>query len=470
MKSRLRVLGSLVGGSTAVLLLAVLGVQLAVHHSKSELMKYQDELESRGEQLSPAAFESHASASNPGTMEFAEAFKELKKHETLRNLPIRHEGNPSMGAAKIKEDRAVVLHQQPALRRDKQNLPWKELARYLEPVQPQLETIRQLASTPVQPLDSWSFLPGQAGNFFKADTVMRLRRNDIQGAVANVETLLRLAQLSGEYAILPRLLPLILDAEFCTWETLQVASIEPADLLRLQDAWQAMQPGETLRRTLRVHRALAAWHLADSVPQSISRTRSSSAFLRPWLISSLVDTTWALFFRYSDELEFLSGFQQILDLMPPDGGLSYPTLLTVATQRMQPLAGREISRGASLGMSQHLTGLISESATADTIRALAITAIAIRRYQLDHTGTLPATLDRLVPDYLTGLPPDPLSGKDLRYQPEADGFLLYSVGLDGKDDAGSTAFMRSKIAGQFMANRLDIVWPRPATAGKFVSP
>lgn len=60
------------------------------------------------------------------------------------------------------------------------------------------------------------------------------------------------------------------------------------------------------------------------------------------------------------------------------------------------------------------------------------TAIRLRLYKLLR-GSYPETLDGLH----TGPHPDPFSaGSDLRYQRDGDGFSLYSVGPDGRDDGG----------------------------------
>ena len=76
--------------------------------------------------------------------------------------------------------------------------------------------------------------------------------------------------------------------------------------------------------------------------------------------------------------------------------------------------------------------------TAD--RRLAATALAVRRYALDHAGKLPPTLDELVPAYLPAVPLDPFArgGKQpLKYVADPAKPRLYSVGDDGADNAGS---------------------------------
>ncbi len=62
-------------------------------------------------------------------------------------------------------------------------------------------------------------------------------------------------------------------------------------------------------------------------------------------------------------------------------------------------------------------------------------AIALAKYKLAQ-NRYPAKLQELVPRYLNPVPDDIFSSKPLIYKRTADGYLLYSVGLNGKDDGG----------------------------------
>jgi hypothetical protein len=62
-------------------------------------------------------------------------------------------------------------------------------------------------------------------------------------------------------------------------------------------------------------------------------------------------------------------------------------------------------------------------------------AFALAAYQREH-GRYPANLNLLVPKYLSAVPGDLFSGKALVYRPSADGYLLYSVGPNGRDEEG----------------------------------
>ena len=63
-------------------------------------------------------------------------------------------------------------------------------------------------------------------------------------------------------------------------------------------------------------------------------------------------------------------------------------------------------------------------------------AFALAAYRVD-TGKYPAKLADLAPKYLTAVPGDIFTGQPLVYKPTESGYLLYSVGQNGKDDGGT---------------------------------
>jgi hypothetical protein len=99
---------------------------------------------------------------------------------------------------------------------------------------------------------------------------------------------------------------------------------------------------------------------------------------------------------------------------------------------------------------------------AETERSLVLCAVALKRYALRH-GTAPASLDALVPELLASVPIDYMDGKPIRYRRNAGGgFVLYSVGADGRDDGGNVALMKGKTNLRNIWDRKDCVWPAPA--------
>ncbi|MCD5390795.1 hypothetical protein LR007_02905, partial [candidate division NPL-UPA2 bacterium] len=63
-------------------------------------------------------------------------------------------------------------------------------------------------------------------------------------------------------------------------------------------------------------------------------------------------------------------------------------------------------------------------------------ALALKIYQAKK-GTYPETLKALTPEILPQLPEDPFTGKDFIYRREEEGFIVYSLGQNLKDDQGT---------------------------------
>ena len=71
---------------------------------------------------------------------------------------------------------------------------------------------------------------------------------------------------------------------------------------------------------------------------------------------------------------------------------------------------------------------------------LLATMLALKAYHSEIDG-YPSTLEALTPKYLARIPIDPFTdGKPMTYKLSAVGYLLYSVGPDGKDDGGTPIF------------------------------
>jgi hypothetical protein len=107
-------------------------------------------------------------------------------------------------------------------------------------------------------------------------------------------------------------------------------------------------------------------------------------------------------------------------------------------------AGSASDRGRVFGDMLFSTAAIHLRNVADAADRVAQThdnvlaAFALAAYHRDN-GKYPGKLDALAPKYLPKAPADLFSGGALVYTPTADGYLLYSVGINEKDDGGRTA-------------------------------
>jgi len=72
------------------------------------------------------------------------------------------------------------------------------------------------------------------------------------------------------------------------------------------------------------------------------------------------------------------------------------------------------------------------------------TGLACRLYK-SRTGQYPENLEALVPGILKEVPIDPFTGKPFVYRREGEGFIVYSLGSNEKDDGGRSTYMITQM-------------------------
>ena len=92
-------------------------------------------------------------------------------------------------------------------------------------------------------------------------------------------------------------------------------------------------------------------------------------------------------------------------------------------------------------------------------REALLTVLAVMRYEKEKGG-YPAGLDELVESgYLKKLPMDPYSDGPLVYRKTESGFLLYSVGVNLKDDDGEMGLSSRGTPKMYMDDGDWVFWP-----------
>jgi hypothetical protein len=101
--------------------------------------------------------------------------------------------------------------------------------------------------------------------------------------------------------------------------------------------------------------------------------------------------------------------------------------------RMWPVMGDFSAASLSAGLVSYW----AKRAANDTARQrVAVVALAIEQFRRAHSDALPADLAALVPQYLDAVPIDPYTGAPLKFTHSAEGYKVYSVGLNRTDDGG----------------------------------
>jgi hypothetical protein len=208
---------------------------------------------------------------------------------------------------------------------------------------------------------------------------------------------------------------------------LSLTAFTDRQLAELSDALAATDGSLDLVQAIVGERCFAIEHLRDpefpSNPRQVGTLIRLSGFRRRTLFRVLDHEAECIEAAKLPEPQRLARFRQIdkeLDKLPI---LQEPVRLVVP----------KMSQVARLDLLSHVH------------LSLARTALAIERYRL-ATGKPPEELDSLVPKYLAQVPLDPFDGQPIRYRRERSGCVLYSVGEDGRDNAGREPSPKDRTA------------------------
>jgi len=319
-----------------------------------------------------------------------------------------------------------------------------------------------------------------------------LNRDHFDDAYADVLDLVKLtASQKSEPLVISQLVRLagVAMAFQATWKLLQAPGGTPAQFAALQQAWEKADFAADMAAAFEMERAMTLDYF-EQILASNSKLRfvvsNQEAYEEPfnWFVTSgfllhwVNVPLWRIAWAQQDQLHALQRWQKLIER---DRLARTNSWAAVSSQLIQsrlvemslstdsiPDQDRPSSwerfrflfSAGPLGVSDQT---IRSSLTAEAQQQMAITAIALRRFQM-QTGKLPGALNALVPEYLQKLPRDPMDGGVLHYRPSSElQFVLYSVGTDAKDDGGDSALnSETKHYRQIWDGR-DAVWPNPAT-------
>jgi hypothetical protein len=287
-------------------------------------------------------------------------------------------------------------------------------------------------------------------------------------ALADVALVFHIARSTGNDFLIGCLVD-IAAAEMAiqvVWEGLANRQWSDAQLQVLQAKFEGMDRLAGVQRALKAERAGFGNALLDYL-----RRQSRSAWLamlpfngdspapasRPSFlaaaVSSLIPTGWL----YFEQLNYNRCFDDCL----------FP-VFDMAGRRVHPQRARQSEEAlkdtgvACLWKHRVLVHLLlpavnsisRKAAQAQTVADQASLACALERCRLAG-GRFPDALDALVPRFVAKLPHDVITGGPLKYRREGDGYALYSVGWNEKDEGGVADAKGDNAQG-------DWVWQCPA--------
>jgi hypothetical protein len=403
--------------------------------------------------------------------------------------------SPPPAMSMVAPGRAMIGWQQPDIRSSDGTNSWEDLGRELVGVKNDLGSFQSLTNHPVLDfnLDYQKgfdlLLPYLAPlkrsvQWLNASALYDLHQGNPQNACADVRAMLAIVNGEADERILISQLVRIAMASIsvnATWEILRDPKVSDNDLAQLQRDWQSLEFVSPLERTILFERAENAqefeqiressekfnklWRNFYGPNAYLASGSKRSLFLRKW-----DEIRWRWFWSYQDELSGLQGLQVVVEATRmAETNRSFQStelfLNTNFTQRNRKQGSVDGLRGV---FSANASGAaLRKAARVQTARNVVVTAIALKRYELQH-HQLPNTLDELIPEFLKSIPTDYMDGQPLRYRRNGDGtFLLYSVGENGLDDGGNPAFLKYVQSSNYYwqnSEAIDWVWPQPATS------
>ncbi|NJK90866.1 MAG: hypothetical protein HC904_02930 [Blastochloris sp.] len=389
----------------------------------------------------------------------APVFQELFTHESTSQQPAMSLESPPK--ARLKQLREILnLHPNQA-----DTLPAFDRARASKfKSTPELEAaftkhdalLKELEDALNRPLISWnldyekSFLLTMPhlgilldlAKVYQLRALMRLEKNDSEGALQDLALQLRLATIAEQGSLMIGYLVATTIRQTHTntaWEILHRQAWNSAQISKLGSLLNNQDPLNSLNMSLRWERAafldLTAQKSFNLMYDLIGIAQDSnekvplSVQMGIWVWKALpegrLDSDRA---HYVECMELIMGWKEAKELKPMstrfNDRIKQTGFITQAVNiwtyksipAYSPILMRAAQIQANLGFVQ--------------------TALAIERYRL-ATGRIPDSLDLLIPDYLPSLPQDPISGRPLFYNNRRDGsYLLYSIGWNEKDDGG----------------------------------
>jgi hypothetical protein len=243
------------------------------------------------------------------------------------------------------------------------------------------------------------------------------------------------------------------------WEGLAEHRWSAAQLRELQSLFEPYDFYPALENNLRAERAAGAFAVDLIQRKGLPALAGNSDFVVPrWSIARLIPSGW----YYQEKLQYC----RLLDLR-------FKGAWDAAARRVSPqqvaanaAAGQKLLSGNFWPVVQHR--LIAKRLLRQSDRTVfrgaalqvsahqAAIACALERYRLAR-GQYPEQLQSLVPEFMSALPKDVITGQPYKYRRTADGqFILYSVGWNEKDDGG--------VPGKTLFDQTqgDWVWEYPA--------
>lgn len=316
-----------------------------------------------------------------------------------------------------------------------------------------------------------------AAQWLAAELVLALRQEDRGLALTNLHALQQLLKLhEADPTLVVQMIRVAIAglALAATWEALAAPDWTEAELAALQASWERFNLFRKLEMGLLGERLFAESIFERLAGMNSERQVQYLNGLLGGTVRPNLEYFWQVFvttpiWRMNREAD------QLLALQYQQRNLEAVRRLTLGTNWaavQRSFADNQATfdaatQGPVQGLRYAMSALIipnlfkaaQTTIRQETLRRLTVTAIALKRYELQHR-TRPSSLAMLVPQFLAAVPVDPMNSRPLNYRTDSTGFVLYSVGEDGVDDGGD-AQSPADIKQREICSGKDFIWPVP---------
>lgn len=492
-----------------VLIAAALWAYRSLSLPRREVAAYRRELLAKGEKLT---VEELLPPALPFEQNSVAIFNDARMSRNLKENLLDTNGPSAMPM--VAPGKALIRWAQPEVRNRTTNT-WEEAETVLAQDHQAFQLLEQIIERPAldfhldyrQGFDL--LLPHlsalkQSAQRLSYGAVSNLRERDTDAAARKVRTILAIARgMQDERLVISQLvrIAIVQIALATTWELLQSPRITDAQLAAVQRDWMEEGFAPAVENALLMERAIAEMTLTRMRNSSVSFRRVANGWSPGggssgnWFdqaaeatVLKTKETVWNYGWSYPDQLKALQGHQILIEAARQfKNGEPFKASLQNADRKLNDLGLAHQPGDSNFPLfnlndmdlrslfSQSvlsLQGLLRRVLVAEAGRRMAVTTIALTRYQLRH-GSFPRELAALEPDFLHTIPRDPVDGESLRFRLNPDGtFLLYSIGEDGNDNGGdassidenhSFSSQRDETRSFSWLRGRDLVWPQPAT-------
>lgn len=350
-----------------------------------------------------------------------------------------------------------------------------DVQRTLQAAQPALQTLREALNFPHMRMTDWSvedplsvIFPHfskfrEFARLLVAEGKWRKREGDIDGAVESQITALKLVRRIGDE---PSLIGFLVQGAIFAIafgglrQILSDADASPKTYQALMSELQAWDIDRDFLQALRSDRvfviATCEW-----------MRRKASRRMTPELVEGELKVNLAIFLKdksslvAQNELKALRHLNAVIDIARKGEPYDWNAIKQLEEQWEQEVAGPVKSmnlmgmeliwdeKAIAKALVPTYSKIFHRAASFHAMQRISQTAVALRLYRHEH-GRYPETLEELVPKYLRSVPVDPFDGKPLRYKRLQNGFKVWSVGENMKDEGG--------VEGERRWIEGDIVW------------